>query len=97
MIERAVIISTTSVLSLDVADLKLHPVSSAEEIATPDFETNGPLREVLEKTERQRILEALERSNWVVAGSRGAAAQLGIKRSTLQKRIRKLGIARRSS
>jgi formate hydrogenlyase transcriptional activator len=97
MIERAVIISTTSVLSLDVADLKLRPDSAEEKVATPDFKTNGPLRDVLENTERQRILEALERSNWVVAGSRGAATQLGMKRSTLQKRIRKLGIARRSA
>lgn len=98
MVERAVIISTTSVLSLDVGDLKLHPDSSAEQKGTtPDFKTNGPLRDVLEKTERQRILEALERSNWVVAGARGAAAQLGMKRSTLQKRIHKLGIARRSA
>jgi formate hydrogenlyase transcriptional activator len=98
MIERAVIISNGPVLSLDVADLKLHPDSSSKEkVATPDAKTKGPLRDVLEKTERLRILEALERSNWVVAGSRGAAAQLGMKRSTLQKRIRKLGIAHRSA
>ena len=95
MIERAVIISTTSVLNLDVADLKLPPAdSSQQKVATPDSKANGPLREVLEKTERQRILEALERSNWVVAGPRGAAGQLGMKRSTLQQRIRKLGITR---
>jgi len=37
----------------------------------------------------------LEQSNWVVAGPKGAAAHLGMKRSTLQQRIRKLGIARR--
>jgi formate hydrogenlyase transcriptional activator len=36
----------------------------------------------------------LKRSNWVVAGPQGAAAQLGTKRSTLQQRIRKLGITR---
>ena len=95
MIERAVIISTTSVLNLDVADLKLPPAdSSQQKVATPDSKANGPLRDVLEETERQRILEALERSNWVVAGPRGAAGQLGMKRSTLQQRIRKLGITR---
>jgi formate hydrogenlyase transcriptional activator len=95
MIERAVIISTTSVLSLDVADLKLPPASSSgKKVAAPDSKINGPLRDVLEQTQRERILEALERSNWVVAGSRGAAAQLGMKRSTLQQRIRKLGIKR---
>ena len=95
MIERAVIISTTCVLNLDVADLKLPPAeSSKQRVTTPDYQANGPLRDVLEKTERQRILEALERSNWVVAGPRGAAGQLGMKRSTLQQRIRKLGIMR---
>jgi len=37
----------------------------------------------------------LELSNWVVAGPKGAATHLGMKRSTLQQRIRKLGIGRR--
>ena len=40
------------------------------------------------------IVRALESSNWVVAGPNGAATRLGIKRSTLQFRMRKLGIAR---
>jgi formate hydrogenlyase transcriptional activator len=42
--------------------------------------------------ERQQILAALEKTNWIVAGSGGAAALLGLKRSTLQSRMRKLGI-----
>ena len=93
MIERAVIISTGPVLNVDVADLK-QPASAPEgKTADPDSKTNGSLRHALEETERQRILEALQRSRWVVAGPRGAAAQLGMKRTTLQKRIRKLGIA----
>lgn len=97
MIERAVIISTGPILHVDVADLK-QPVSASEgKTAAPDSKTNGSLRDDLEKTERQRILEALERSHWVVAGPRGAAAQLGMKRSTLQKRIHKLGIAHPSA
>jgi formate hydrogenlyase transcriptional activator len=37
-------------------------------------------------------MAALEQSNWVVAGPDGAAARLGLKRSTLQSRIGKLGI-----
>ena len=41
-----------------------------------------------------RIVAALERSNWVLAGPNGAAARLGVKRSTLQFRMRKLGIHR---
>ena len=105
MIERAVIVSTGPVLSLDVADLKLAPASSSqrkvfeekvfeEKAPASDSKTDGALRDVLHRTERQKILEALERSNWVVAGPKGAAAQLGTKRSTLQQKIRKLGITR---
>jgi formate hydrogenlyase transcriptional activator len=59
--------------------------------------TNGALHNVLEETERQQILKALKECNWVVAGPNGAAAHLAMKRSTLQLRIRKLGIARGSA
>jgi formate hydrogenlyase transcriptional activator len=58
---------------------------------------NEALRDVLEQSERQHILKALEQCNWVVAGPKGAAAYLGTKRSTLQQRIRKLGLTRRSA
>jgi formate hydrogenlyase transcriptional activator len=50
------------------------------------------LRDTLGEAERNQILEALEQSQWVVAGPKGAAARLGLKRSTLQFRMRKLGI-----
>ena len=50
------------------------------------------LRSALEESERQQIMAALEKSNWVVAGPEGAAARLGLKRSTLQSRMQKLGI-----
>jgi transcriptional regulator with GAF, ATPase, and Fis domain len=50
-------------------------------------------REPLVETERQRILEALDETRWVIQVQR-AAAQLGVKRSTLQARILKLGITR---
>jgi len=56
--------------------------------------TNGALRDVLKETERQQILKALKQSNWVVAGPNGAAAKLGMNRSTLQLRMNKLGISR---
>jgi transcriptional regulator with GAF, ATPase, and Fis domain len=52
------------------------------------------LRSVLDKAERQEILKALDETNWVVAGPHGAAVRLGMKRSTLQFRMRKLGISR---
>jgi formate hydrogenlyase transcriptional activator len=98
VIERAVIISTGPTLSVDVSDLKFPKASHAiEETTSLKSPTTGGLHDVLEQSERQQILRALEQCNWVVAGLNGAAALLGMKRSTLQQRIRKLGIARRSA
>ncbi len=95
VIERAVIISAGPVLSIDVGDLKSPKAIHVEErAATSQSPTNGALDGILEETERRHILDALQQCNWVVAGSRGAAALLGINRSTLQVRIRKLGISR---
>jgi len=95
VIERAVIVSVGPALSVDVGDLKFPKVNHPEErAAAPNSTTNGALHSVLEETERQQILKALAQSNWIVAGPDGAAALLGINRSTLQVRIRKLGISR---
>jgi formate hydrogenlyase transcriptional activator len=95
VIERAVIVSTSPALSVDLADLNF-PKAGRELEKSVSLKTpaNGALQDVLEQSERQQILKALEQSNWVVAGPKGAATQLGMKRSTLQQRIRKLGIAR---
>jgi formate hydrogenlyase transcriptional activator len=97
VIERAVIVSTGPALSVDVADLKFPKASPAVEKPASSKPANGALHSVLEETERQQILKALEQSNWVVAGPNGAAAHLGMNRSTLQVRIRKLGISRGSA
>jgi len=97
VIERAVITSTGRVLKVDVADLKISKPSSPAEKGSAQGSTNGGLRDTLEETERQQILKALKQSNWVVAGPKGAAAKLGMKRSTLQLRMSKLGISRHSS
>jgi formate hydrogenlyase transcriptional activator len=97
VIERAVITSSGPVLKVDVADLKISRSSSPAEKSSAQGSTNGGLRDTLEETERQQILKALKQSNWVVAGPKGAAAKLGMKRSTLQLRMSKLGISRHSS
>ena len=55
---------------------------------------HGRESETLEAADRRHIVAALEGTNWVVTGPNGAAARLGIKRSTLQFRMRKLGIVR---
>jgi formate hydrogenlyase transcriptional activator len=97
VIERAVIISTGPALSIDVSDLKFPKAGPPVETSTSPKLTNGALHNVLEEMERQQILKALKQSNWVVAGPNGAAAHLGMKRSTLQLRMHKLGIARGSA
>jgi transcriptional regulator with GAF, ATPase, and Fis domain len=48
----------------------------------------------LEDSDRALILEALEQAGWVVSGLRGAAAKLGLKRTTLLAKMRRLGISR---
>ena len=97
VIERAVIISTGPALSIDVSDLKFPKAGPPVETSASPKLTNGALHNVLEEMERQQILKALKQSNWVVAGPNGAAAHLGMKRSTLQLRMHKLGIARGSA
>ena len=98
VIERAVIISSGPALSVDLADLKFPKASHSEERAVaPNSTTNGGLHNLLEETERQQILQTLKQCNWVVAGPNGAAARLGMNRSTLQVRIRRLGISRGSA
>lgn len=44
--------------------------------------------------EREYILRVLDEANWVVSGNNGAARRLGLNRSTLQSKMRKLGISR---
>src|SRR5258706_15772317 len=95
VIERAVIISTGPALSVDVSDLKIPKAGHAVEETSPKSPTNGALHDVLEQSERQQILKALEQCNWVVAGPKGGPTQLGMKRAPPQPRNRKLGIAPR--
>lgn len=82
-IERAVILTRGAELEVSLAELK-----TTEPAPTT---TNLP---TLETAEREHILRALEETNWVIGGPHGAAAKLGLKRTTLQSRMQKLGIAR---
>ena len=52
----------------------------------------GPV--TLVEAERDHILNALRESNWVVGGASGAAARLGLKRTTLISKMRKRGVSR---
>jgi formate hydrogenlyase transcriptional activator len=84
LIERAVILSSGDTLVVPLGAL------AARSASAPALD---PV-DTLEQADRRHILAALERSNWIIAGPNGAAARLGIKRSTLQFRMRKLGISR---
>ena len=96
VLERGVILTTGPILKIPGDDLREPdhlPAIPAPAPETPASSTpQRNMRAVLDDAERQQILSALERSHWIVAGPNGAAAQLGMKRSTLQSRMQKLGI-----
>ncbi len=81
LMERAVILSPGPVLKVPLAGLQDRPARApANKIDT------------LEDAERRHINGALQATNWVVGGPKGAATLLGMKRTTLQSRMDKLGI-----
>jgi PAS domain S-box-containing protein len=93
VIERAVIISTGSVLNVPIGDLKSRSHSSNRaKTESWQFADARNARKAVDEAERKRILEVLEQTLWTVSGPDGAAARLGLKRSTLQYRMRTLGI-----
>jgi formate hydrogenlyase transcriptional activator len=94
VIERAVIVSTGSVLQVSIADLKPRnqPVGSHEKTGEVQITDARKARRAFDEGERKQILGVLEETHWTVGGPDGAAARLGVKRSTLQYRMRKLGI-----
>jgi formate hydrogenlyase transcriptional activator len=96
VIERAVIVSVGSVLRVPAGDLKARTQPAKTETATESPEPKN-IRSVLEEAERKRIVEVLAEVNWVVAGPNGAAIRLGMKRSTLQFHMQKLGISRNTA
>ena len=81
-VERAVIISQGPTLQAPVGELK-------RSAARPG---HAPAAVTLEAAEREAILRALREADGKVGGERGAAARLGMKRTTLQAKMRKLGI-----
>jgi formate hydrogenlyase transcriptional activator len=85
VIERAVILASHGVLC---------PTVPARHSAAPSATPVTPRGETLDDAMRAHILDALHATNWVVAGPHGAAARLGMKRSTLASRMAKLGIMR---
>jgi formate hydrogenlyase transcriptional activator len=85
VIERAVILSPGTSLQVPLRDLP----SPAAQAPVP-----ASAAVTLVDAEREHILGAFRDTGWVVGGPKGAAARLGMKRSTLQKKMKKLGIFR---
>jgi formate hydrogenlyase transcriptional activator len=90
LIERAVIRSTDGVLPNPLPISDQQPISAQR--ATPVIAP--PIPSTFRESTRALIVQALRASGWVVGGSRGAAARLGLKRTTLIAKMKKLGIAR---
>lgn len=84
LLERAVILSRGHVLQVPLAELRL---SDAE----PEADSSA----TLEAAEREYIVRILKETNGVISGPQGAAARLGLKRTTLNSKMRKLGILRK--
>jgi formate hydrogenlyase transcriptional activator len=85
LIERAVILSNDGVLP--------NPLPAAE---VEQRAANSPAATTLRDSERTLILRTLEALGWVIGGPKGAAATLGLKRTTLIHKMQKLGISRPS-
>jgi formate hydrogenlyase transcriptional activator len=84
LVERAVILSSGPTLRVPLDGLHAQPAPNS-----------APHKSgTLEDAERRHILNALDAADWVISGPKGAAAALGMKRSTLQARMEKLGIRR---
>ena len=84
LMERAVILSRGSVLEIPLGELK-----QLQRLAIDHSEDS-----TLESIERAHILRVLNEAGWVIGGSSGAAARLGLNRTTLNNRLKKLNITR---
>ncbi len=102
LIERAVLLSPGKELRVPLSELRSAPNVSSNAVTGPSSSftsLTSPTSltssiSTLEEAERQHILRALKQTQWRIAGPKGAAAILGMKRTTLQARMRKLGIRR---
>jgi formate hydrogenlyase transcriptional activator len=99
--ERAVILSSGPVLQIPLRDLSIRAIPGRR----PCHRFHRGLRagqdggkdQTLAHVERAHVLAILKEANWVLSGPKGAATRLGINRSTLQFRMKKLGIVRPST
>jgi formate hydrogenlyase transcriptional activator len=83
-LERAVILTRGSALYIPMAELKIEEANAGPSVETSTHEA----------AERDHILRTLRDTKGMIAGGHGAAARLGLKRTTLNSKIKKLGIER---
>jgi transcriptional regulator with GAF, ATPase, and Fis domain len=89
LVERSVILSRGGVLPNPL------PKKQTElTIPSPDHTRTFPSPMTLEDSDRTLIVETLEQAGWIVGGARGAAVKLGLKRTTLLGKMRRMGISR---
>jgi formate hydrogenlyase transcriptional activator len=84
LLERAVILTRGTVLQVPLSELKQSGSTVPDQMHSS----------TLESVEREHILRVLRETGWVIGGPNGAAARLGLNRTTLNNRLRKLGITR---
>ncbi|MCE7959898.1 MAG: AAA family ATPase [Acidobacteria bacterium ACB2] len=89
LVERAMILTSGPVLRVPLDGVKPRGTRVRDAAGLPPVPP-----QTLREAERAHVLSALEETGWVLGGARGAAARLGLNRSTLQFRMKKLGIAR---
>lgn len=82
LVERSVILTQGTDLQVPISELQTTNESTVSSMTA------------LEEAERDHILRALQETKWVVGGAAGAAARLGVKRTTLQSKMQKFGITR---
>jgi formate hydrogenlyase transcriptional activator len=96
-IERAVILTHDSTLNVPISELQIAtaPAAKAAAASAATSSTSQPPL-TLEEKEREHILKILRETNGTLSGPNGAASRLGVKRTTLQAKMKKLGIGRDS-
>ena len=92
--ERSVLLTENETLQVPIGELRR--ISDSSRITDLDAlgSQTGLVQGTLEELEREYILQVLRQSGGVIAGSRGAAVRLGMKRTTLQSKMQRLGITR---
>jgi formate hydrogenlyase transcriptional activator len=97
LIERAVILSNNGVLPNPLQTIDKHAVTNPLPVPDKNPLTVTPSQGTFNDSTRALILQALWEAGWVIGGPYGAALRLGLKRTTLIAKMKKLGISRRGA